>query len=403
MKRFLFIAFLSLNSIFATSQIIKNYTGDYEYNDHPGTAIYSYFLKNTDEIMQGPFSFKSKLGINGSLSVTGNYDNNLLTGTWTHISTWSTYNGEEHTKSDFVFSRVAEYRPFVETIKKQIITYSQNKLNGKEIILYTTKQSWGASGGGQKTTVYKKEKTWKDDVLQDFSFEVTENNIRKNYLKGKYATLDNTIFYDGEWTGMVDGNSVKVIFNKGSILSKLIKNQSSGEILKQEEYTVDEDLEKNFADTKNISVYYNDINSKLVISEGTKGSYEFEVIVNNASKAIIDEQINSIASSIKYVEKENPYDNDYNDNEWVAGVSALKKYYLSNNRKKGDFWSIIANGENANKIFDKINEDSIQFIGQGKDYFTKEQDYTRRSRGPARTTRRGVADIGPGVGECRRG
>jgi len=375
MPRLFIYLTLLFSAYSAIGQTAKTYTGTYEYDNKSGTATYSYISKNGEEIKQGPFSFKSKLGINGSFSTTGMYDNDLKTGNWKNTSSWSIYNDEEHTKSDFIFTRVTEFRPFVEITKTQTIPFLKGQLTGKEILVFTKKESWGASGGGQKIIVYKKEKTWKNSIIQDFSFETTENNVKKEFLKGKYAVQGDFLVYDSEWTGMVDGKAFKIIYDKGILKSVLIKNQSTGQIIKQENYEVDEELISKYNDKNNLAVTYNNDNAKLIITKQNEAQYEFEVISSNISSVLPDDQIRPLVSYIKYVEKANPYDNQYDDNEWLAGISSLKKKYLSNNRKKGEFWSIRAYNENANKIFETMDEGSIDYIGNGKDFFTQNQDY----------------------------
>jgi hypothetical protein len=368
------ISFLFLLTAFTGMSQTKTYTGAYEYDNKSGTATYSYIPKDGEEVLHGPFSFKSKLGVNGTFVVTGAFENDLKNGNWNNTSTWSIYNDEEHTKSDFIFARVTQFRPFVEITKKQTIPFTKGKLNGKEVLLFTKKESWGASGGGQKTIVYKKEKTWKDDVIQDFSFETLENNVRKEFLKGKYAVVGDMLVYDGEWTGMVDGKSIRVVFDKGIMKSVLTKNQSTGAVLKQETYQVDTELMNKFNDKNYITVTFNRDNAKLNISKIDNGKYDFEVISSNVSEAYPDDYIKPLVSYINYVEKANPYDNQYGDNEWTAGISTLTKKYLSNNRQKADFWSVKAYDENANKIFEIIDESDIEFIGSGKDFFLQNSD-----------------------------
>ncbi len=297
------ISFLFLLVAFTSMSQTKTYTGVYEYDNKTGTATYSYIPKNDEEVLHGQFSFKSKLGINGTFVATGTFDNDIKNGNWNNTSTWSIYNDEEHTKSDFIFTRVTQFRPFVEITKKQTIPYIKGKLNGKEVLLFTKKESWGASGGGQKMIVYKKEKTWKDGFIQDFSFETLENNVRKEFLKGKYAVVGDMLVYDGEWTGMVDGKSIRVVFDRGIMKSVLTKNQSTGAVLKQETSQVDPELIYKFNDKNNISVTFNRDNAKLLISKIDNGKYDFEVIANNVTEAYPDDYVKPLVSYIKYVEK----------------------------------------------------------------------------------------------------
>lgn len=376
MRRSIICLSFLLVALTAISQT-KTYTGAYDYDNKSGTATYSYISKNGEEVLSGPFTFKSKLGVNGTFVTTGTFDNDLKTGNWNNTSSWSIYNDEEHTKSDFIFTRVTQFRPFVEITKKQTIPYTKGKLNGKEVLLFSKKESWGASGGGQKMVVYKKEKTWKDGVIQDFSFETLENNVRKEFLKGKYAVVGDMLVYDGEWTGMVDGKSIRVVFDKGIMKSVLTKNQSTGETLKQETYQVDTELMNKFNDKNNISVTYNRDNAKLIVSKIDDNKYEFEVVVSNVTEAFPDDYVKPLVSYINYVEKSNPYDNQYGDDEWTAGISTLNKKYLSNNRQKLDVWSIKAIDENANKIFEMIDESDIEYIGSGRDFFLQNQDDIR--------------------------
>lgn len=346
-------------------------TGAYTYKDYTGIATYSYIVKNGGEIKQGPFSFKSKLGLNGTFTVTGIYDNDIKTGNWTEVSTWSIYNGEEHVLSDFYFSQVSEYRPFKEITKRQTVSWLNGRLNGKEIILFTQKESWGASGGGQKTIVYKKEKTWKNNVIQDFKFESFVNNERKEFLNGKYATQGSYIVYDGQWTGIIDSKSMNIVYDKGVLKSALVKIQGTGaEVLKQETYLVDSVLISKFNDNRNISVKLNDDDAKLIITKTENNQYEFEVISSQVSGGLPDNYVESLTSKINYVEKSSPYGGNPEDSEWTANKSTIKKNYLSQDRNKGEFWNISADNENAVKIFETIDEGNIEYIGNGSDFFS---------------------------------
>ncbi len=364
------LLFMAINAIGQT----KTYTGAYEYEKKSGTAIYSYISKNGEDVLQGAFSFKSKLGLNGTFTTTGTFEKNQKNGSWINTSSWSVYNGEEVVKSDLIFSRVSQFRPFTEITKKQTFPYLKGKLNGKEILLFTKKESWGEGGGGQKVTVYKKEKNWKDGIIQSFAFESIENNVRKEFLNGNYAVVDGVIVYDGEWIGMVNGISIRVVFDKGAMKSVLTKNQSSGEILKQESYLTDSDLVNKFNDNSNISIDFNNDKAKLIITKTDNSNYDFEVIFSNFLTVFPDFTVKALVPYINYVEKSNPYDNQNEDKNWIANISSLSKKYLSNNRQKGEFWGVNAIGENANKIFDLIDESGIEYIGSGANFFIQSKN-----------------------------
>ena len=353
----------------ATNQPTKS--GTYTYNEMSGIATYSYILKNGQEIKQGLFTFKSKLGLNGTYTVSGVYDNDIKTGNWTAVSSWSIYNGEEHVISDFIFSRVSEYRPFKEITKRQTVPWLNGRLNGKEVILFTQKESWGEYGGGQKAIVYKKEKTWKENRIQDFYFESLVNNVKKEFLKGKYATQGIYIVYDGDWSGIIDGKSLNIVYNKGVLKSVLVKNQGTeAEVLKQESYPVDTLTINKLNDKRNISVKFKDDNAKLIITKIENDQYEFEVISSQVSGSLPDNYLESLTSKINYVERSSPYDGNPEDNEWTANKSTIKKNYLSQDRNKGQLRSISADDENAVKIFEIIDEGNIEYVGSGINFFS---------------------------------
>ena len=345
-------------------------TGSYTFNGMTGIATYSYIVKNGEEIKQGPFTFKSKIGLNGAYTISGGYDNDKSIGTWNSTSSWSTYNGEEHVLSDFIFSRVSEYRPFKEITRKKTSNWLNDKVNGKEIILFAQKESWGELGGGQKSIVYKKEKTWKNNIIQDFYFESLVNNVKKEFLKGKYANQGGYIVYDGEWSGSIDGKSLSIVYDKGVLKSVLVKNQGTeAEVLKQETYPVDTLTINKFNDKRNISVKFKEDNAKLIISKIDNGQYEFELISSKISGGLPDNYVESLTSKINSVEKTSPYDNP-EDNNWIANKLTIKKNYLSQDRNKGEFWNISADNENAVKIFEAIDESNIEYIGNGSDFFS---------------------------------
>lgn len=368
------ISFLFLFAALTALCQTKTYTGVYQFDEKSGTATYSYIPKNGEDVLHGAFSFKSKLGLSGTFTASGTFENNIKSGNWINTSSWSVYNDQEVAKSDLIFSRVSQFRPFIEISKNQTLPYMKGKLNGKEILLFTKKESWGESGGGQKVIVYKKEKNWKDGFIQSFSFEIVENNVRKEFLNGNYALVDGVIVYDGEWVGMVNGISIRVVFDKGAMKYVLTKNQSSGEVLKQESYLTDEELVNKFNDINNISIEFNNDKAKLLITKMDNGNYEFEVISSNFSAVYPDYSVKPLVSFINYVEKSNPYDNQNEDKDWMANVSTLSKKYLSNNRQKADFWSVNADGENANRIFGLIDETLIEYIGSGPDFFLQNKN-----------------------------
>lgn len=373
MMRFILSFLLLIAALTALSQT-KTYTGAYQYEKNSGTATYSYISKNGEDVLQGAFSFKSKLGLNGTFTATGNFENNQKSGSWINTSSWSVYNDEEVGKSDLIFSRVTQFRPFIEITKKQTLPYLKGKLNGKEILLFTKKESWGEGGGGQKVTVYKKEKNWKDGIIQSFVFESVENNVRKEFLSGNYTVVDGVVVYDGEWVGMINGISIRVVFDKGAMKSVLTKNQSSGEILKQESYLTDTDLVNKLNDNSNISIDFNNEKAKLIITKIDNGNYDFEVISSNFLTVYPEFSVKPLVSYINYVEKNNPYDNQNEDKNWIANMISLSKKYLSNNRQKGEFWGVNATGENANKIFDLIDESGIEYIGSGANFFIQSKN-----------------------------
>ena len=320
-----------------------SYTGEYKYYDQNGIATYTYINKNGDKVKNVAFAFKSKIGLKGNCSTIGSYENDFKTGLWTSISNWSVYNDEEYAKSDLNFFRIDASRPFIEISKKQTSNWLKGILNGKEQILYTKKESWGMSGGGSKVTLYKKEKSWRNGKLSDFSFEIYQNNILKDFIKGKYKYQNNILLYDGEWSGRNAGYSFKFTYKNGELISKIIKNESTNQIINNDVFSSD-DLAEKFTDTSGITVEYENNPSKLFIKSFDNYKYEFMIVSSQVDYKEPDQGFKNLISYIEYSEKSGPYDNNYGDNDWIAGTLKFNKLYINSDRLKGDFRKINAIG-----------------------------------------------------------
>lgn len=345
------------------AQSLKTYKGEYNFENKEGIAQYSYIVRNNEEVKQGNFTFKSKAGTDGSYTTTGFYINNEKSGTWNTIISWSTYNGIEEKKSVWIYARASEYTPFEEVTKKIQTNYLKDKKEGKEIVNYTTIASWLNNGSSKKTWTYRKEKTWKSGILQHFNFETILNGVKVRSVKGRYSLDGDDLVYDGEWTGISDGESFVILYDKGKLKSVSKKNINSGKITEIDTYSDDKELNNKYLDKNSIPILYDNNKAKLLISKIDQDNFEFELFLVETTNGIYTDNIKNLSQEINLTESDSPIWNSPTDNDWIAYSFTIKKNYLSNKRENRGLKQVTASYDNATKIFDVMDESNIKFIG----------------------------------------
>lgn len=100
-----------MNIVLLNAQTIKSYSGTYKLSYWlltSGQATYKYYEKNGKEIKQGAFTFSTsstKSNLDMSITISGNYDEDLKTGLWNYSATF-----EEKSISKTVITLKANYK-----------------------------------------------------------------------------------------------------------------------------------------------------------------------------------------------------------------------------------------------------------------------------------------------------
>ena len=368
-KIYFTILFLLLTQI-TKSQISKQFKGEFEFEGKIGLAEFNYLTKNNEDLKQGLFNFKSKAGENGSINISGNFVNNEKTGIWNTNMSWTSYNGQESRMSFSVLSNANEHNPYEEITKKITTQYNNGQKEGKEITIYTTNSEWYYNGKRKKNTIYRKEKSWKNGILQDFSFETIVNGFKLRSIKGKYSVLEDTYAYDGDWVGNNDGLSFVLKYDKGIIKSIIKKNINTGKIIENSNYEIEKELINKYNDKNSIPVTYEKNRAKLYIIINDDNKYDFELLIPEYTPRLYINDIKSLETEINITESDSPIWNSPIDHEWIAWSNyGIKEKYITNNRENSELENIKVELSNTVKLFDIIDESKINYKGTLREFF----------------------------------
>ena len=242
MTKLITITLLAL-SLSTFAQTLKTYTGDYPMSfpfiGQNGKAIYKYYDDTItySRVKNGPFNFNLKGTGDYSameLIVTGNYKNNLKTGTWVvKLISKDFFDDGKYTNATEVTT--ANY---TDGILSGNFTYTTSSTTRKKVYNSTTRKLEFGVPTLPKTeklvATFRKDKnkvepnTTGNILVGNFSYSASDPNTNSSLTLN--AKLDSLGFFIGKYT-INDSETERIFeFLEGSILDKMIaRDMKSGE------------------------------------------------------------------------------------------------------------------------------------------------------------------------------
>lgn len=229
------LIFLISIRLLINGQTVKSYNGNFNSVNFQGTASYKYYEDNSEQrIYVGPFIFK---GTKAAINVSGNYVNNLKSGSWSTLVT-------NVTTSDVIM----KYN-ITATVTGM---YDKGNLDGSWTLNRTKVMSFSESGISnfyktqirmfsylfdEKKIDFSKSSTAYESSVVNFSNNKFSGNFIYSINKGKSIVkgqFDENGYFNGNWsiTYYNDGVLISQTKNylKGVLLTVKVKDNSTGEI-----------------------------------------------------------------------------------------------------------------------------------------------------------------------------
>lgn len=248
------ILLISISTFFSSNafcQQLKSFSGNFQ----GGQATYTYSENsNQERIYQGEFKFKRNLsyGHYQNILITGKFNNNLKDGNWR-------FTGNDD-----------DANPTVDQI-----TIEGKYLNGKKI------GKWVAI---QRAQTYSK-KVISQELTANFKNDTICGVYKYTSQNGTYSVLgqfDNNGNYDGDWiiknvAENSDGLEDKRKYIKGFLISRFLKNSSTGEIYFKNNFSELLPLLKFNSDSSILTLDYDFANRAefIKLDNSINGSNEF--------------------------------------------------------------------------------------------------------------------------------